>query len=150
MDTDFSKRGDELKRVESGVSQAGGRSSADIRRGRSSLDIVRRISADVQRAILPEREDANIYAGLAHMAHRLSQDVSRVSLDAKRPGRRTSQEMEIMGPSDHASSFASSFKAKGGDLETTAEEDSEPFVPSHGITSAEAATLLEKWGRNEL
>jgi hypothetical protein len=30
------------------------------------------------------------------------------------------------------------------------DEESKPFLPSHGLTTAAANTLLEKWGRNEL
>jgi hypothetical protein len=37
-------------------------------------------------------------------------------------------------------------------MEDDEEGDGEPkqFVASHGLSSAEAAALLEKWGRNEL
>eukprot|EP00961_Rhodomonas_salina_P236805 3200612-Rhodomonas_salina.1 len=70
-------------------------------------------------------------------------DVKRVSQDSKRPGRTASDMGTPGGPSklhDHE---------EGHDHDEH-DEDEEPFVPSHGITSAEAAELLEKWGRNEL
>jgi len=87
----------------------------------------------------PAREEANNYAGLAQAVSRLSSDVSRVSLDAKRPAR-TSSGFMSSGPGDTG-------KAPP---ETILDDEEEPFVPSHGITSAEADQLLEQWGRNEL
>lgn len=117
------------------------RNSLDVARpkGRTSLDVVRRISSEVQRAMNPAREEANNYAGLAQAVSRLSSDVSRVSLDAKRPAR-TSSGFMSSGPGDTG-------KAPP---ETILDDEEEPFVPSHGITSAEADQLLEQWGRNEL
>eukprot|EP00961_Rhodomonas_salina_P254183 3435150-Rhodomonas_salina.1 len=135
----------DLKRVESGGrASADMRRSGDMRRGRSSLDVVRRISAEVSRAMHPaQQHEADTYAGLAQAARRMSVEVSRVSMDAKRRGR-SSQEREIMGPVAEGKPV----QLPGGDLVESPDE--EPFVPSHGLTSAEAATLLEKWGRNEL
>lgn len=140
-----------IKKKESSFARrttSAGRQSAEMRRngerGRTSLDMIRqRISSDMQRVLNPAQEEANNYANLAQATRRISMDVKRVSQDSKRPGRTASDMGTPGGPSklhDHE---------EGHDHDEH-DEDEEPFVPSHGITSAEAAELLEKWGRNEL
>jgi hypothetical protein len=124
-----------------------GRISADARRApgaRGSLDIVRRISAEVSRAMhTAPVADPNFNHQIGRMAHRLSVEVSRISKDAHRPGRKSEVTKEIFkGPGD---SEPVKVQPHGEGL-----GEEELFVPSHGITSAAAEELLKQWGRNEL